>query len=70
MLKSMKLLPDASITAAIFANYWTDIKGKRKARDDLEGPSAANKGFSEYGSDDEEEDPAASKDSHAMQVTE
>ncbi|KAG1775892.1 hypothetical protein EV702DRAFT_1198798 [Suillus placidus] len=68
MLKSMKLLPDTSITPATFANYWTDVKGKRKATDDVDGSACAKKGFSNYGSDDDEDDAATLKDIHAMQV--
>ncbi|KAG1762614.1 hypothetical protein EV702DRAFT_1206340 [Suillus placidus] len=68
MLKSMKLLPDTSITPATFANYWTDVKGKCKATDDVDGSACAKKGFSDYGSDDDEDDAATLKDIHAMQV--
>lgn len=69
MLKSMKVLPDASITPETFANYWTDVKGKHKATDDLDGPSSASKGFTDYGSDDED-DADSSKDTQDMQVSE
>jgi hypothetical protein len=33
MLKSMQLLPNAKVTPATFANYFSDVKGKRKAND-------------------------------------
>ncbi|KAG1894380.1 uncharacterized protein F5891DRAFT_1195361 [Suillus fuscotomentosus] len=36
MLKSMKVLPDASITASAFQKSASDKKGKRKATDDCE----------------------------------
>jgi hypothetical protein len=74
MLKSMKLLPDTSITATEFNNYWTDAKGKRKATDYGEGSSAAKRSFNdeasdgEEGDDDDEDFPL--KDVRAMQVTE
>ncbi|KAG1734445.1 uncharacterized protein EDB91DRAFT_1337905 [Suillus paluster] len=74
MLKSMKVLPDASITAAEFANYWTDAKGKRKATDCAEGSSATKKPLNDEASDgdeeDEDEEEFPLKDGHAMQVTE
>lgn len=71
----MRVLPDVSITAANFANYWTDLKGKRKATDYDEGPSATKKacndGLSEGEEEEEEEEEEEFplKDGLAMQVT-
>jgi hypothetical protein len=72
MLKSMKLLPDASITAADFISQSKEIKGKRKATEEPEGSRSSKKKLIEYDDEDEDEDDrseAGERDNHAMQVT-
>jgi hypothetical protein len=67
MLKAMQLLPDAKVTPATFANYFTDVKGKCKATDMPEDKHAhkrfADDGGKEgegsweaYGEDDDDDD--------------
>ncbi|KAG1876997.1 hypothetical protein C8R48DRAFT_768562 [Suillus tomentosus] len=54
MLKSMQLLPDARVTPATFANYFSDVKGKRKAHDVPEDDHP-NKRFAEEDANSEGE---------------
>lgn len=70
MLKSLKVLPDASITANTANDFMSDMKGKRKATDDGDG-SQAKKKFVDYedSEDGEEEDVSDTNNSHAMQVS-
>lgn len=61
MLKSMKLLPDASITASDFISQSTEIKGKCKATEEPEG-SYSSKKLIEYDDEDKDEDKNDDKD--------
>lgn len=72
MLKSMQLLPDASITLRTAHTPRSDKKGKRKASDDDEDDLPRKKVVMGY--DTEEDDDDGEKgddigDVHAMQVT-
>jgi hypothetical protein len=76
MLKSMKVLPDSSITETLFSNFYSGIKGKRKACDFRDGLTSAKKcpmaedNEEEDNEDNEDEDGLYSKDTNAMQVSE
>lgn len=73
MLKSMKLMPDASVSKATFNGYFSDVKGKRKATDDPD-ESQPSKRVNDEDDDDDEDQQAEGSASHmhngyAMQVT-
>jgi hypothetical protein len=61
MLRSMKLLPDMSITEDTLANHRSDTKGKQKARDDGEGSSVGKKWCVD---DDDDEDDNSIRESN------
>jgi hypothetical protein len=73
MLKSLKVLPDASITARTANDFMSDMKGKRKATDDRDGSQGKKRVVKYDDSDNEDEEDegiTGTNNSHAMQVSE
>ncbi|KAG1887494.1 uncharacterized protein F5891DRAFT_988195 [Suillus fuscotomentosus] len=72
MLKEMKVLPDASITAKMFNDYMGDAKGKHKATNDLDEEQAHKKSQTDKFSNnlDFVEDNKVEIEGHEMLVTE
>ncbi|KAG1772159.1 hypothetical protein EDD22DRAFT_842525 [Suillus occidentalis] len=71
MLKSMKLLPDAAITAKTSHNFRLSNKGKRKASDEGEGSRATKKVSRDEDSEDDnprDDIDSSSTGLHAMQT--
>lgn len=73
MMKSMKLLPDASITAKTSHDFHLGNKGKRKASDpDDDSPARKRVQRNEDFEDDDDQDDVGSSSTglHAMQTEE
>jgi hypothetical protein len=71
MMKSMKLLPDAAITAKTSNDTIWDSKGKRKALDDGDESHATKRmvrGENFEDEDAEDQDDSGNNQMHAMQT--
>ncbi|KAG1837645.1 hypothetical protein DFJ58DRAFT_734249 [Suillus subalutaceus] len=64
------VLPDASITASEFKNYWSDVKGKRKATDQPQGSGSSKRTYieSDDDNDNDEESDNDGGNNQAMQL--
>lgn len=69
MLKSIKVLPNMSITAKTLSNYRSDTKGKHKAVEEPRGSTASKKRFTGREHQDEVKVEASDEEARDMEVS-